>query len=289
MRKFDYFKPQSLDEVWSLKQKFPSAKYIAGGTDLMVAIKNRELLPPALISLRSLPELSGIEDQAVIGAGARIGAAVTISEILHHPILNKRFPILRDAAQRMGSVQIRNVATIGGNLCNCSPCADMAAVLLVLEARVRLQSPVSQREIPVHALFSGPGVSCLDSDEVLTDILLNPPLPQTQTAFFKKGRVKMDLAIASVAMLLNLEGNRCRRARLAAGSVAPIPLRLYDLEKLLDGADIQPELILEAQKLAEKSVAPISDIRSTAEYRRHIIGIYVRRGLEQILVERSQT
>jgi carbon-monoxide dehydrogenase medium subunit len=284
MKSFDYFKPQFLDEVWKLKQEFPRAKFIAGGTDLMVSIKNNDFLPSALISLRSIPELNGIE----INTRTRIGAAVTISDILQHPILKNNYPILGDAAHCMGSVQIRNVATLGGNICNCSPCADMATVLLVLEAKVRLQTAQSSREIPLYEFFLGPGTSCLNSDEILTDILLEPPHQNTQTIFLKKGRVKMDLAIASIALLLHMERKKCLKARLAAGSVAPVPLRLYEVERLLEGAVITRDIIAEAQKLARKSVAPISDIRSSAEYRREIIGVYIQRGLEQILAG-SQT
>ena len=268
-----------MDEVWKLKQKFPSAKFIAGGTDLLVQIKNNDLLPPALISLRSIPELAGIE----VNNGARIGAAVPISEILQHPGLKNSYSILGEAAQSMGSVQIRNVATMGGNLCNCSPCADMATVLLVLEAKIRLQTVRSSREVSINKFFLGPGISCLNSEEILTDILLEPPQPNTYTIFLKKGRVKMDLAIASIALLLHMEGKKCLQARLAAGSVAPVPLRLLDVEKLLEDAVITRNLIAEAQKLARESVAPISDVRSSAEYRRQIIGVYVQRGLEQIL------
>ena len=284
MKRFDYFKPQSLDEAWKLKQKFSSAKFIAGGTDLMVSIKNNDLLPPALISLRSIPELAGIE----INNGARMGATATISDILHHPGLKNSYSILGEAAQSMGSVQIRNVATIGGNLCNCSPCADMATALLVLEAKVRLQTLQSSREVSINEFFLGPGTSCQNPDEIMTDILLEPPQNNTQALFLKKGRVKMDLAIASIALLLHMEGKKCLQARLAAGSVAPVPLRLFNVEELLEGSVITRDLIAQAQKLARKSVTPISDVRSSAEYRRQIIGVYVRRGLEQILAG-SQT
>lgn len=279
MRRFDYFKPKSLKEALQLKKTIPGAKYISGGTDLIVEIKNRELQPPALISLRSIPELATIE----INGGARIGALATISDIIQHRELGHNYPVLIEAAKRLGSVQIRNVATVGGNLCNCSPSADMALPLLVLEAKVRLQAAKTSREIPLSEFFKGPGESCLSSDEILTDILLDPPSQNAKATFLKKGRVKMDLALASLALLLEIEGGRCRKARIAAGSVAPIPLRLSKVETLLEGGAISKDLVSKAQQLATKIVSPITDIRATEEYRRQIIGVYVKRGLEKVL------
>jgi len=279
MIRFDYFKPNSLDEAFSLKRKYPDAKYVAGGTDVMVQIKNREIQPLALISLRNIPELSTIETNGK----ARIGAAVTIRDIIGHTELERTYPVLVDAAKRLGSTQIRNVATIGGNLSNCSPCADTATPLLIMEAKLRLRKLETTREIPIVDFFQGPGSSCLTTDEILSHIVLDPPSERAQAVFLKKGRVKMDLAVASVAVLLELDGDKCLKARLAAGSVAPVPLRLRRVEELLEGRRITPELISEAQRMAEESVSPITDIRSSQEYRRHIVGVYVKRGLEKLL------
>jgi carbon-monoxide dehydrogenase medium subunit len=279
MKRFRYFKPRSLDEVWKLKEKLPEARFIAGGTDLLVQIKNGEIRPPALISLRSVPNLSILD----INKGARIGALTTINELIQHQDLLENFPLIGEAARCLGSIQIRNVATVGGNLCNCSPCADMALPLLALEAKVRLQSVQGARTVPLTEFFTGPGQSCRASEEIMTDILLDPPSKKAKTIFWKKGRVKMDLAVASLAALLEMDGTRFRRARLAAGSVAPIPLRLTKVEKLLEGAVISRELVSKAQKLAAESVFPITDIRATEEYRRHIVSIFVKRSLENLL------
>ena len=208
MSNFDYFKPQSLEEVWDLEKKFPGAKYIAGGTDLMVKIKNRIIKPQTLISLRSIPGLPGIE----IGEKVRIGAMTTITDLIEHPELGMIFPVLVQAAERIGSPQIRNVATVGGNLCNCSPCADTALALLLMEARVILKSPRGSREIALEEFFIGPGESCLSGGELMTETLLDKPAPNVQAIFMKKGRVKMDLAIASVGVLLEMDGGTCKKA-----------------------------------------------------------------------------
>jgi carbon-monoxide dehydrogenase medium subunit len=279
MKRFSYHKPQTIEDAFRLKSEKEGAVYIAGGTDVMVQIKNRELRPSTLISLRNIPDLARIK----VNGGARIGALTTIADIIQHPTLGQAFPVLMEAASRVGSVQIRNVATIGGNLCNCSPCADMALPLLVLEAKVRLQSSETMRDMPIEDFFQGPGESCLRADEIMTDILLDRAGTNVVAAFKKKGRVHMDLAVASIAVILNMEGNLCRKARIAAGSVAPVPLRLRAVEEKLEGFNLEEKTIQAAQKIAEDSVAPITDIRSTEDYRRHVVGVFVKQCLERVL------
>lgn len=283
MIRYNYYKPRSLDEALELREKIPGAVFIAGGTDLMVKIRNGDVQPPDVISLRSVPELSGITDKGV----TRIGAMTTINELIEHPMLHDRYPVLVEAARRHSGPQIRNVATIGGNLCNCSPCADTAPPLLVLEAWVRLIGAGGSREISCDEFFKGPGETCLNPGEILTDIFLDPPRKIERATFMKKGRVHMDLATASVAVLLEMDGNTCRRACIAAGSVAPVPLRLSEVEKLLKGNAISEEILDEAQKMAEESVSPITDIRATEEYRRRIVGVYARRAIEKLTGSRS--
>lgn len=279
MKGFDYFQPQSLEEALELKKKIPNSRFIAGGTDLMVQIRGGELKPSALISLRSIPDLSSIE----INGNIRIGAMTTVTDLINNPDLENQAKLLVDAARRLGSPQIRNAATVGGNLCNCSPCADLALALLVLEAKARIESLSGTQDIPLQKFFEGPGKSCLSPDQILTDIFIEPVSSNTKSVFLKKGRVKMDLAVASVALLLEMEGETCRKARVAAGSTAPVPLRLQKVEVLLEGRVLSPELADQAQRMASESVAPISDVRGTEEYRRQIVGVYVKRGMAQIL------
>ncbi len=278
MRNIDYYRPASLPELWEIEGNIPGARFIAGGTDILVKIKNRVLAPPALISLRSIAELRGIS----VDNGARIGAMTTINELIRHPGLASNYPVLVEAARRLGSVQIRNAATVAGNLCNCSPCADTALPLLVLDARVVLQSPSGSREIPLHAFFIGPGESCIAPGEIMTAVLLDPPASGAKSASYKKGRVKMDLAIASVAACLTMENGACRKALIAAGSVAPVPLRLRGVEALLESNPLSRDIAHEAGRIAMETVSPITDIRSTEEYRRHIVGVFVKRAIERI-------
>jgi carbon-monoxide dehydrogenase medium subunit len=236
-------------------------------------------MPSALISLRSITDLSSIEFNGSI----RIGAMTTVTDLLRNPDLKHQAKLLVDAAGRLGSPQIRNVATVGGNLCNCSPCADLALPLLVLEAKVRIKSASETQDISLQKFFESPGKSCLSSNQILTDIFIEPVSTSAKSVFLKKGRVKMDLALASVAILLEMEGETCRKARVAAGSVAPVPLRLKKVEDLLDGKVLSPEIADLAQRIALECVTPISDVRSTEEYRRQIVGVYIKRGLARLL------
>jgi carbon-monoxide dehydrogenase medium subunit len=279
--RYDYYQPESLEEAIRLKKTISDSRFISGGTDLMVRINKKELHPSALISLRSIPDLSGIEN----GKITRVGAMTTISDLTKSLLIHENYPVLIQAAKTLGSIQIRNVATIGGNLCNGSPAADMAPPLLVLQAKVKVRSAQDNRDITLEKFFRGPGETRLSRDEILTDILLEPPEANTKTIFLKKGRTRMDLAVASVAALIQKEGNRCLKARIAAGSVAPTPLRLFEVEAVLEGATFSQKLLDEAQYLASRCVSPISDARSTAAYRYHLVGVLVKRALEKLLGE----
>ncbi|MBW1811450.1 MAG: xanthine dehydrogenase family protein subunit M [Deltaproteobacteria bacterium] len=279
MSGYDYHRPLSLAEVFELRRVSPEAELIAGGTDMMVRVKNHVSSPADLISLRNIENLSGIEP----GDVTRIGALTTISNLIEHAELAEKFPVLVEAASQLGSPQIRNVATLGGNLCNCSPCADTATPLLVHEASLRLQSPDQTREVPLQEFFVGPGQTCAAPEEILTDILLPSPKPNARTVFMKKGRVKMDLAIASLSVLLEMDNDTCTKARLAAGSVAPVALRLFEVEQFLEGKQLNRSLAALAGKQAAKIISPISDIRASQEYRRQIIEVFVKRSIEKLI------
>jgi carbon-monoxide dehydrogenase medium subunit len=281
---FTYHRPKTLAEVWRIRAEFPEALYIAGGTDVMGLIRSGCVGPKALISLRRIDELHGIEvNGAADGGGTRIGSSSTIDDVLAHTALGERYPVLHDAARPFGSVQVRNLATVGGNLCNASPCAGMPPPLLVLDARVRLAGPEGEREIPLGEFFVGPGETCLGPDEVLTAVVLDPPPSGTRSRYLRKGRVSTDLAFVSVAVLLGLDGDRCTRARVAAGAVAPRPLRLRAVEQLLEGRRIGPTLLSEARAQVEREVSPITDVRASAEYRRHLTGVLFQRAVESTL------
>ena len=279
MIRCEYHRPASLAATLELKSVIAGARVIAGGTDLMVRLRSREVAPPALISLRSVPELAGVREEE----GLRIGAATTFTDLIADPDVARDYPVLAEAASRVGSRQIRNAGTIGGNIANASPCADSALPLLVHEARALLASGRQRREVPLRDLFVGPGATAMEADEILTHLILPPPDPGCAAVFLKQGRVKMDLSIASVAVLLVLDGDVCRKARIAAGSVGPTPLRLTEAEGVLEGEVVDGDRVKRAVAAAMGRGAPISDVRATADYRRHLIGVFVRRAIDRLL------
>jgi len=272
----DYLRPSTLDEALRLVSDIPGARFVAGATDLMVHLRDGRMEPPpALISLRSLDELAGI----TMGDTIRIGALTTVRELGEHAGIAAALPALSEAARVFGGPQIRNVATVGGNICNAAPCADTPPPLLVHDARIELRGPAGTRDVPLHEFFSGPGETYRAPDEVVTALLVARPPDGAGSTFLRKGRVAMDLTLVSVAAYLELDGTICRKARLAAGAVAPIPLRLRRTEELLEGKELDEQAIRMAGELAMVEVAPIDDVRTTAAYRRHITGVFVRRGL----------
>lgn len=278
---FDYLRPRTIEEAQEWKLRTEGASYLAGGTDLLVRMKEGKEHPSALISLRRVPGLSGIHVDGVV----RIGTATPIADCLVDSVLAARFPVLVQAMSSMGSVQIRDVATIGGNLCTASPCADTAPPLLVLGARIAVRNAASglEDEIPLEEFFLGPRQTRLGPHDLATAVVLERTSPGARAIFFKKTRVKMDLALASVAVLLELDGARCLKARVATGSVAPTPRRLDAVERLLTGQVLSREILLRAEQLARESVAPICDLRAGDDYRRHVTGVFVRRALEVLL------
>ena len=280
-----YHRPGTLAEALELMAGEPGARFVAGRTDLMVRIRDGSLRPASLVSLRNIPELSGV---TLGDDGARIGAATPIGDLATDAGLMSSYRVLVEAARALGSVQIRNAATIGGNLCNASPCADTAPPLLVTEATVRIVGPDGERELPIEEFFTGPGLTRLGRDEILAEIKIPPQAPGVRATFLKKGRVAMDLSQVSVAVLLDSDGGSCVRARVAAGSVAPRPIRLREVEAVLEGGALDDARIARAREVAQGEVQPITDVRATAEYRRHMSGVLVQRAVEALTREGTE-
>ena len=273
---YAYHKPKTLTEALALKAATADSRFIAGGTDILVQMRKRQRpKPTALISLRNVDRLAAIET----GDKVRIGGTALLTDIMCHPAIVQHFPALVDSIAVLGSRQIRNVATLGGNLCNASPAADTVPPLIVYGATVELRTETAKRELPVETFFQGPGNSAIGPGEILTAVVLERPSPQTRTTFLRRGRVKMDLAVVSVAVLVEMREEKCHRARVAAGAVAPVPLRLEAVERILEGTTLTDEILAEAQRVAMGEISPITDLRSTAEYRRHLVGVYVKRAV----------
>jgi len=302
MRKFDYLKPKTLDEAISLLNQYgKKAVLIAGGTDVMVMIKQKTMAPEVLISLQGIPELDKIE---LDNGGLRIGTMVTHRAIEKSELIRREFSALADAVDVLGSIQIRNVATIGGNICTAAPSADTASPLLVLNAQVKLKSAKSEQTIPIDQFFTGPGETALSQGEILTEIAIPKPLPNTGSAYWKlQRRQALDLPILGVSVLLSLNKATvtpsdllcttspisailhsletdelvCKEARIALGVAAPTPMRANKAENLLRGKKISDELLEEVAQTASKEAQPRDTIRGEAWYRREMIKVIVKR------------
>jgi carbon-monoxide dehydrogenase medium subunit len=280
MKKFDYYQPQTLKEAFRLMEKWKArAKYIAGGTDILVRMKQKAIQPDALISLRGIDGLKTLSQNGALS----IGSMVPFRDLERNPVIAQLYPALARAASVLANPQVRNVATVGGNLCNAAPSADCAPPLLVMRATLELHGPGGEREITVDKFFTGPGENCMEGGEVLTRIRIPDKAKHTGMAFLKVGRVAQDIAVANAAALLVMDKKQCVECRLAVGAVAPVPLRLRNVEKLIEGEEIDSELLERVSERVEQDVSPITDVRSTEEYRRIMSGVLVKRAILQAM------
>ncbi|MFB3886475.1 MAG: xanthine dehydrogenase family protein subunit M [Thermodesulfobacteriota bacterium] len=301
MKKFDYARPKTLDEVLSLLDHYGGkATVIAGGTDVMVMIKKKAISPDVIVSLQDVPGLDRME----YDGNLRIGARVTHRAIEKSERIRREFSALADAVDVLGSIQIRNVGTIGGNICTAAPSADTAPPLLVLGAEVQIKSRQGERTVPLAQFFKGPGETVLKEGEVVTELVLPKPLPHTGSAYWKHSRrLALDLPILGVSVLLSLDKGTlshpdvldtsssvssilhtlekddliCREARIALGVAAPKPIRVVNAENRLRGRKISNELLDEVAEAAAEEAQPRDSLRGEAWYRRDMIKVFIKR------------
>jgi len=301
MKRFDYLKPKTIEEALSLLNQYgKKAMLIAGGTDVIVMIKQKTMAPDVLISLQGIPGLDQIEYDGTL----RIGPMVTHRAIEKSEVIRKEFSALADAVEALGSIQIRNVATIGGNICTAAPSADTASPLLVLGAQAKVKSLKGERTIPIEEFFKGPGETVLKEGEIVTELVIPKPLPFTASAYWKhQRRLALDLPILGVSTLISLNKDTvscsdmlcasspissilhtmeqdelvCKEVRIALGVAAPTPMRAIKAEKLLRGKKISDELLEEVAKTASEEAQPRDSIRGEAWYRRDMIRVLVKR------------
>jgi carbon-monoxide dehydrogenase medium subunit len=286
---FDYIEPRSLSEVLDALNSFKQeVKVIAGGTDLVTAMREKGLKPKYILSFKNVrDELDYIEfdDKSQV---LRIGALTTIHSIETSDILKGKFYVLREAAAQLGSYQIRNLATIGGNLCNASPAADMAPPLMALNSKLVLLSSGGEREIPVEGFFVGPGETILTNDEILKEIIVPEPTGMYGCSFLKISRRMIGLAIVNVATFVKLKDKRLEEVRISLGAVAPTPVRARNLEKELIGKEIDELDLSKVCETVEGDINPISDVRASLEYRKHLAKVLTARSL-RISIERAMS
>jgi len=283
--RFNYLEPATIEEAVSLLSKYDGkAKAIAGGTDLLVQIRNKAIKPEYVVDIGYISGLDYINYDEK--QGLRIGALTTIRAIEKSDKLCQVYPVISQAAGLLGSVAIRNVATIGGNLCNAAPSADTAPALIGLSARARIAGSGGERLVSLEDFFTGPGETVLKAGEMLLEIQVPVPPPDTKGMYLKHGRSAVDLATVGVAVIMALEsGGVCRDVKIVLGAVAPTPMRAKKAEEVLRGKKVEPALIEEAARVASGEAQPITDVRASAEYRREMVKVFTRRAIGQIMAK----
>jgi len=306
VNRYEYHKPGSVEKAVSLITTLEAARYIAGGTDVMVLLKQKKISPKHLVSLRNITGLSFID----ASSGLRLGSGVTHADIDANDTIRRHYAALTDATGNLGSCQIRNVATIGGNICNAAPSADTACPLLVLDALVRITGPGGEREIPIDEFFLGPGKTSLEHGELVREFVIPNTGDDTGSAYIKHTRRKaMDLPLLGVATCVTIsigknggglrykdmawtaenisslfaqfedDGLRCNTAKIAMGVVAPRPVRAKKAEAELAGNVLSERLLDEVGELAASEATPRDSLRGEGWYRKEMVKVLVKRAV----------
>ena len=282
LREFEYVEPADLSEAVALLDRYgDEAKILAGGTDLLVWMKEGVRTPKYVINIKHIPGVRHIHFSE--GEGLRIGALTTVREIETETVVRERFGALHQAARELASIQVRNLATLGGNLCTASPAAETAPPLLALGAAVKLRGLRGERVLPLAEFFQGPGSTALER-EILTEIVIPAPKPGSRSVYQSISRRNaVDLAIVGVAASGGVDGSgQWQDVRLALGAVAPTPILASRAAQALAGKPAEADVIAAAAETAAEESRPISDLRATAWYRKEMVKVLVRRALEEI-------
>jgi len=286
IRPFDYWAAPGLAEALNeLDLHGADAKVIAGGTDLVLNMKKKTILPRRVISLHNLNELDFVKSD---DSRVRIGALTKHADLAANPFLKQHLPILCEAVGLIGSWQIRNVGTIGGNICNASPAADSAPPLLVLNAQLIVASKTVEKKIPLASFFTGPGETALETGQILKEIVIELPRQRTAGCYLKLRRRKaVDVSLAGVAFQAETgsDGKTLAKVGIALGGVAPTPVRAPEAEAVLVGLTLDEALtkVSGCAKIAVKAASPIDDVRASASYRRTIVDVFVHQCAQKVL------
>jgi carbon-monoxide dehydrogenase medium subunit len=294
MRRFDYYKPTTFDEAFKLLTgPGKTAMPLAGATDLIPKTRDAVWAPDVVVDVKALPGLREIRVEELVpccgtapAACLYVGAAARMSEIARSEVVHSHWDLLAQGAAAMGNAQVRNRATIGGNLCTASPAADTAPALLALEADVQIQGPDGMRCVPITRFFRGPGQTVLRRGEIVVGLLVPRPPEGAVGVFRKLSRRKAgDLSVVSVAALAfpAADDPTRYRWRIALGAVAPTPIRSPQAEAILNQGGLDEERIDEAAAAAYGCCCPIDDVRASAEYRRAMVVNITRRTIKRVL------
>ena len=286
MQNFEYFALRSLPEALALLENTgQKVKILAGGTDLIAQLHAGRAQPAIIIDIKNIPELNRLGWDA--DKSLHIGAAVPISTVVDFPYFQQRFGMLHQGCSLIGSTRVRNRATIGGNVCNAAPSADSAPALLCLGTKAFVANSRGTRVVPMLDIFRGPGKTSLAANELLVELEIPAPPAHSAGCYLRHTpREEMDIAVVGVAAFLVLapHSKTCQEARIALGAVAPTPIRVPTTEALLAGNSLNKELITQVAEKTAEAASPISDIRSSAEYRRELVRVLTRRALKAACV-----
>lgn len=278
--KFEFHAPETLKEACGIMAQYTTrTRVLAGGTDLLVNMKKRILAPDHLVSISRIPELTAV---AVSGEGTRIGSCFTVADLCRSEAIRKRLPALAEGARNLGTPLIRNLATIGGNVASARPAADLPPALMAYGAQAILSTLGGERKWPLEHFFLGPGLTEIQPDEILTGIFV-PNQPERSGAWYinlgvRKGQ-DCNLVNAASWIWLETDGT-IRDARIVMGCVGPVPVRAKTVEQMLIGSRADEGIFAEAAELAQRDCSPIDDFRASADYKRSMAVVLVRRTLE---------
>ena len=279
---FEYMRPTNLDELLNALSEYGSkAKLIAGGTDLTIALKERLINPEVVIDLNHLrANLSGVE---VTKNSLKIGSMTTYTELERDPNVQRYAKALSEAASQVGTLQIRNLGTIGANLANGSPAADTAPPLIVLSAKVVLRSKHGERKMNVEDFITGVKKTAIQSDEIITGVEV--PLKSHISSYWMRAARRNEnvISVVSVAVASQIQGGSFGESRISLGAVAPTPILATKSSSKLTGSPVNEETMEEVSNLAKEESKPITDVRAGAEYRRHLVYILTKRTIRKVV------
>jgi len=286
IRPFDFRVADSLtDALNQLDQAGPDARVIAGGTDLVLNLKKKTVQPSVVISLHPLKNLEYVEEKDGV---IHIGAMAKHADLAVHPILENQVSILRQAVGLIGSWQVRNAGTIGGNLCNASPAADSAPPLLALDSEVVIATQKGEKTVPITSFFRGPGQTVMEPNEILKEVRIKSPVNPSAGCYLKLRRRKaVDISLAGVAFQAETDasGKKIEKAGIALGGVAPTPIRVPEAETYFKGVSIEDafDKIEICAKACVRAAKPIDDVRASADYKRTIVNVFAQRCAQHVL------
>ena len=278
MNAFDYYQPTTTKEAAQLLKKYPDAMILAGGTDLLVRMKGRVYQPSVVIDIKDLPKAGEINFSPK--SGLTMGSAVSVRNAEQSISVLERYPALAQGARFIGSVQIRNRATIIGNICNAAPSADTAPGIIIHGGKVNIVGPTGRRSMLVENFIKGPGKRDLKRGEFVGSIQIPTPPARTGSAYVRHTpRVAMDIAVVGVGAAITLapKHNVCSEVKIVLGAVAPVPMRATAAESVLRGQELTPALIDQAAEAAAAEARPITDIRASEDFRRELVRVLTQR------------